>query len=145
MKEEGRFRLMPSPQHADLIVEIQYVRHYPVRRRPTPDEERKCDRQERCKGNTMRTLCHCASDITTYVPQLDLTVRDAETHAVLRTFARLIETENAMDKRHKNDRQEVLDRNLDDALNSIVSSFGDVVRGDKAPESVYFPEVRIAP
>src|SRR5216684_3533654 len=143
MKNWGRFRLMPSPAGADLMVEIQYVRGYPAVERASNAQQRDCERRLNCSKK--RSVCHCSTYVTAYHSQLDLIVRDAETHTVLRTFTRLVEIANAMDKRHKNDRQEVLDRNFDDALNSVVGSFGDVARGNKAPESVYFPEVRIAP
>ena len=142
VKNQGRFRLLSAPSGADLIIEVQYVRHYPVLFTPSDDEKEVCERRKHCEGSV---TCRCGDSSTLYVPQLDVIVRDAETHAVLREFARLIETSNMKGGRNQGDRQQALDRNFDDAINGIIDDLGDLAGGSRTPAPVYFSNTRVAP
>jgi len=121
MKDWGRFRLVSSPAGADLIVEIQYV----LRPRwidTTAGEEKACEKRNPvCKDQPF--MCNCRGNYFK-APQLDLIVRDGETHAVLRTFNRLIEVEKLSGRKNKgNTRQSELDLMFDGAMNGLISDF----------------------
>src|SRR5258708_604970 len=143
MKDWGRFRLVSSPAGADLIVEIQYV----LRPRwidTTAGEERACEKRNAvCKDQPF--MCNCRGNYFK-APQLDLIVRDGETHAVLRTFNRLIEVEKLSGRKNKgNSRQSELDLMFNRAMNGLISDFDHLSPSGKASVPVYSSNFGVAP
>src|SRR5258708_28123584 len=143
MKDWGRFRLVPAPGGSDLIVEIQYVLR-PRWMDTTAGEERACEKRNPvCKDQPF--MCNCRGNYFK-APQLDLIVRDGETHAVLRTFNRLIEVEKLSGRKNKgNSRQSELDLMFDGAMNGLISDFDHLSPSGKASVPVYSSDFGVAP
>src|SRR5258708_11637944 len=101
----------------------------------TAGEEGACEKRIPV-GKDQPFMCNCRGNYFK-APQLDLIVRDGETHAVLRTFNRFIEVEKLSGRKNKgNSRQSGLDLMYNTAMNGIISDFDHLSPSDKASVQV---------